>query len=139
MSKEMGPLSFGKKEEQIFLGREISQHRDYSEATANQIDAEVKKMIVEANDKVFSLLREDMPALKEMSELLLEKETITSEDLRVILDKHGIAVENPAPAPRGQKDTSAESSTVATPDVAGPDEADPLNAPAEEESVEGKE
>ncbi|MBW1792722.1 MAG: ATP-dependent zinc metalloprotease FtsH, partial [Deltaproteobacteria bacterium] len=56
MSEEMGPMTFGKKEEQIFLGREISQHRDYSEATAIKIDAAVGKMITDCNKKVFHLL-----------------------------------------------------------------------------------
>ncbi len=131
MSKEMGPLSFGKKEEQIFLGREISQHRDYSEATANQIDAEVKKMVVDANDKVFSLLKDHMPALKEMTELLLEQETINSEDLKIILEKYGIAVDNPAPPPRPKKAAPA-----ASPDTARPEETENGKAPAAEEPAE---
>jgi cell division protease FtsH len=130
MSKEMGPLSFGKKEEQIFLGREISQHRDYSEATAIQIDAEVKKMILDANDRVVALLKEHMPALKEMSELLLEKETITSEDLRVILEKHGIALDNPAPLPRVQKVKPAAEAAAPTADQ------DSVVPPAEEPEEE---
>lgn len=138
MSKGMGPLSFGKKEEQIFLGREISQHRDYSEATAIQIDAEVKKMILEANDKVFALLKDHMPALKEMADFLLEKETINSEDLRVILEKHGIALDNPAPLPRTQKASSAESSAAPS-ESAGQDKTDTTNAPSAEEPVEEKE
>jgi len=135
MSKELGPLSFGKKEEQIFLGREISQHRDYSEATAIQIDNEVKKMIVEANDKVKALLKEHLPALKEMSALLLERETITSSDIHTILEKHGIAVEIPpqpakatpkkaAEAPVAEAEESAETAAAdpdATGDHAAPD------------------
>ncbi len=137
MSKELGPLSFGKKEEQIFLGREISQHRDYSEATANQIDAEVKKMIVEANDKVFALLKEHMPALREMSELLLERETISSADIKIILDKHGIEVEEPpAPASAPKTDETTGSTTPAAP--AEP-EKEENSGPAEEEPAEGKE
>lgn len=138
MSKEMGPLSFGKKEEQIFLGREISQHRDYSEATAIAIDNEVKKMILEANDKVFSLLREHMPALKEMSELLLERETITSDDLRVILEKYGVALDNPAPETRAQKEPSSASS-ASTPAAAEAGEAAENTPPAAEEPAQGQE
>ncbi len=138
MSKEMGPLSFGKKEEQIFLGREISQHRDYSESTANQIDAEVKKMILEANDKVVSLLTEHMSALKEMAELLLEKETINAEDLRTILEKHDIALDNPAPAPQAPKETSAASAAV-TADTPEPQGVDNAEAPTAEEPAEAKE
>ncbi|MEN8258252.1 MAG: ATP-dependent zinc metalloprotease FtsH [Thermodesulfobacteriota bacterium] len=132
MSKEMGPLSFGKKEEQIFLGREISQHRDYSESTAIQIDTEVKNMILEANDKVFALLREHMSALKEMSELLLERETITSEDINVILEKHGIAFEKPAAA----KDEPKVSPSPEVAASAPQNETESASAPAEEEVAE---
>ena len=81
MSDELGPLAYGKKEEQIFLGREITQHRDYSEQTAQQIDAAVKKIIVEANDKVSLLLEENRDILKAIADDLLEKETITLEDM----------------------------------------------------------
>ena len=81
MSDELGPLAYGKKEEQIFLGREITQHRDYSEQTAQQIDAAVKKIIVEANDKVSRLLEENRDILKAIADDLLEKETITLEDM----------------------------------------------------------
>ncbi len=118
MSDELGPLSYGKKEEQIFLGREISQHKDYSEATAVLIDQAVKKMIVDANDQVISLLTEHAATLKEMALLLLEKETIDATDIRTILENNGITdhapkpevISNPAPvAPAAsQEEQSAE-------------------------------
>jgi len=85
MSDELGPMSYGKKEEQIFLGREIAQHRDYSEQTAQKIDAAVKKIIIEANDKVTSLLEENRDILKALADELLEKETITLEDMDRII------------------------------------------------------
>ena len=85
MSDELGPLAYGKKEEQIFLGREISQHRDYSEDTARKIDEEVKKIILDANDKVTHLLEENMDILKAISKELLERETITLEDMDRII------------------------------------------------------
>ena len=56
MSPVMGPLAFGKKEEQIFLGREISQHRDYSEDTAIQIDQEVKRIVHEGYTRAWDIL-----------------------------------------------------------------------------------
>jgi len=68
MSDELGPMSYGKKEEHIFLGREIAQHRDYSEQTAQKIDAAVKKIVVEANDKVTRLLQDNMDILKAIDE-----------------------------------------------------------------------
>jgi cell division protease FtsH len=87
MSDELGPLAYGKKEEHIFLGREIAQHRDYSEQTAQKIDAAVKQIIVEANDKVTRLLQDNMDILKAIADELLEKETIVLEDLdRIIAD-----------------------------------------------------
>ena len=85
MSDELGPLAYGKKEEHIFLGREIAQHRDYSEQTAQRIDAAVKQIIVEANDKVTRLLEENRDILTAMAAELLERETIVLEDIDRII------------------------------------------------------
>ena len=87
MSDELGPLAYGKKEEHVFLGREIGQHRDYSEQTAQHIDAAVKKIVVEANDKVTLLLEENLDLLKAIAAELLEKETIVLEDIDRIIDQ----------------------------------------------------
>ncbi|AGF76653.1 ATP-dependent metalloprotease FtsH [Desulfocapsa sulfexigens DSM 10523] len=87
MSEELGPLAYGKKEEQIFLGREISQHRDFSEDTARKIDFEVQQIIRAANEKVVALLTENMDILKRVAEELLEEETIMLEDIEDILDE----------------------------------------------------
>jgi len=85
MSDELGPLAYGKKEEHIFLGREIAQHRDYSEQTAQKIDAAVKKIVVEANDNVTRLLQDNMDILKALADELLERETIVLEDMDRII------------------------------------------------------
>ncbi len=85
MSDELGPLTYGKKEEQIFLGREIAKHRDFSEETARQIDMAVKEIILEASDKVTELLENHKDILKRMADELLEKETIVLEDIQRIL------------------------------------------------------
>ena len=85
MSDELGALTYGKKEEQIFLGREIAQHRDYSEQTAQRIDAAVKQIIVEANDKVTRLLEENRDILTAIAAELLERETIMLEDIDRII------------------------------------------------------
>jgi cell division protease FtsH len=85
MSDELGPLTYGKKEEQIFLGREIAQHRDYSEDTARRIDAAVKRIIDEATAETETLLTEYRDVLTRMAEELLEKETIVLEDIERIL------------------------------------------------------
>ena len=90
MSDELGPLAYGKKEEHIFLGREIAQHRDYSEQTAQKIDAAVKQIVVEANDKVTRLLQENMDILKAIADELLERETIVLDDMdRIIAELRG--------------------------------------------------
>ena len=87
MSETLGPLAYGKKEEQIFLGREISQHRDFSEETARKIDEEVFKLVNLANDKVTKMLTENLDVLKRVAEELLEKETIVLEDIEDILEE----------------------------------------------------
>ncbi len=108
MSEEMGPITFGKKEEQIFLGREISQHRDYSEATAIKIDEVVKKMIIKCHDEVTQKLSDNIDILKEMAELLLEKETITGADITTILANHGLEDMSPPPSGPVVKKTEAK-------------------------------
>ncbi len=76
MSEALGPLSFGKREEQIFLGREISNHQDYSEQTAQQIDSEVRRIVTEQYTRVRGILGESIDVLKRLAESLLEYETL---------------------------------------------------------------
>jgi cell division protease FtsH len=85
MSENLGPLTFGKKEEQIFLGREISQHRDYSESTAQKIDEEVRKIVTDAYGKTSRLISEHMEQLHALANALLEKETLDSKAIDAIL------------------------------------------------------
>jgi cell division protease FtsH len=85
MSPTMGPLSFGKKEEQIFLGREISQHRDYSEDTAIRIDQEVKRIVEEAYTRANKTLEENRESLVRLAEALLEYETLDGTDIEAII------------------------------------------------------
>jgi cell division protease FtsH len=89
MSDNLGPLTFGKKEEQIFLGREISQHRDYSEETAQRIDAEVKHIITSSYEKTCQLINENLDILHRMAKQLLEKETLNSKDIDKIMGGDG--------------------------------------------------
>lgn len=85
MSDELGPLVYGKKEEQIFLGREISQNRDFSEDTARQIDSAVRGIIDKASKHVTELLTEYRDILNKMTEMLLEKETIGLAEIEEII------------------------------------------------------
>ncbi|MBU4426668.1 MAG: ATP-dependent zinc metalloprotease FtsH [Proteobacteria bacterium] len=93
MNENLGPLAFGKGEEQIFLGREISQHRDYSELTAQKIDDEVRNIVNSAYDKASKLIKDNVDTLHTMAEALLDKETLDSKDIDKIM---GIK-EEPAP------------------------------------------
>jgi cell division protease FtsH len=81
----LGPLSFGKKDEQIFLGREIAQHRDYSEATAVQIDAEVRRIVEEAHNRAEAMINEHAGALEDIVKLLLDRESIDGEQVKAIV------------------------------------------------------
>ncbi|MBI5186870.1 MAG: ATP-dependent metallopeptidase FtsH/Yme1/Tma family protein [Nitrospinae bacterium] len=81
MSEAMGPLSYGKKEEQIFLGREIAQHKDYSESTAQQIDVEVKNLVMDSYEKTKAIVRDNLAALNRLTDALLDRETLDGEEV----------------------------------------------------------
>jgi cell division protease FtsH len=85
MSDKLGPLTFGKTEEQIFLGREISQHRDYSEETAQKIDEEVRNIVTNAYQKAHQLITDNLDILNDMAKALLEKETLDGDDIDAIM------------------------------------------------------
>jgi len=78
MSEELGPLAFGRREEHIFLGKEIIQARDYSEETARRIDEEVRRIVIKSYEEVKELLKKNMHLLHKIAQTLLEKETIDS-------------------------------------------------------------
>jgi len=82
----LGPLTFGKKEEQIFLGREIAQHRDFSEETARQIDLEVRRLIDEAYQSAHSIIESNQDAMHRIAAALLERETIDAEELKLLVE-----------------------------------------------------
>jgi cell division protease FtsH len=85
MSEKLGPVTFGKKEEEIFLGREIAQHRDFSEKTAQEIDAEVRQIITKAENRVRKLLSQNVDKLHQLAEALLEREILDGEQIDLIL------------------------------------------------------
>ena len=87
MSEKLGPLSFGKKEEEIFLGREISQHRDYSEETAQKIDQEVNNLIDVSYKKTHKLISNNLTTLNNLAKALLEKETLNGSEIDEIVGK----------------------------------------------------
>jgi cell division protease FtsH len=81
MSRNMGPLTFGKKEEQIFLGKDLAQHKDYSEATAVIIDTEVKRIVSESYERAKQIIMENREPLKRIAEALLEREVLEGEEV----------------------------------------------------------
>ncbi|WP_352432737.1 ATP-dependent zinc metalloprotease FtsH [Pyrinomonas sp.] len=82
---DLGPLTFGKREEQIFLGREIAQHRDFSEDTAIKIDQEVKRIITEQYERARRIITENREVMIRLSEALLERETLDAVQIRRIV------------------------------------------------------
>jgi cell division protease FtsH len=94
MSDAMGPLTFGKKEDQIFLGREIAKAQDYSEDTALRIDHEVKRFVMENYERARTVLTEQKPALLSIAEHLLAREVLDAEQVRRLAK--GLPLEDPA-------------------------------------------
>src|SRR5262249_14310457 len=99
MSDAMGPLTFGKKEEQIFLGREIAQHQDYSEDTAIRIDHELKRIVTANYDRSKALLQEHRVALDKMAEELLAREVLDADQVRKIIAGEPLEALKPPAAP----------------------------------------
>ena len=85
MSKELGPRTFGHREETVFLGREIAERRDYSEDTAKQIDAAVDTLIQQAYGEARRLIREQTAKIEVVAKVLIEKETIEREQFEALM------------------------------------------------------
>jgi cell division protease FtsH len=83
---ELGPITFGKKEEQIFLGREIAQHRDFSEATAIKIDQEVRRFVDQGYKAATDILAGHREILKRIAEALLEREVLDANEIKLLID-----------------------------------------------------
>jgi cell division protease FtsH len=86
MSKTLGPVAFGKKEESIFLGREITRSHSYSEKTAELIDSEVRRLVDESYKKARELLEMHRDQLESLAETLLKHETLDAEQIQAVLD-----------------------------------------------------
>jgi cell division protease FtsH len=100
---EMGPLTFGKKEEQIFLGREIAQHRDFSEDTAIKIDKQVKKIVTAQFERAKVIIEENRDTMVRLAECLLERESLDAVEIRRIVA--GLPLdENPPVSDSGSSD-----------------------------------
>jgi cell division protease FtsH len=95
---DLGPLTFGKKEEQIFLGREIAQHRDYSEATAIQIDEEVRKMVSAGYATAKGILSENRETLILIAKALIEREVLDASEIKLLVEGQSLPPIKPLPA-----------------------------------------
>ena len=109
MSDALGPLSYAKGEEQVFLGREIAQHRDYSEATAQKIDEEINKLIKDAYQCATNVLNENVDVLHKLADLLLEKETVLGKELDELIQSLRPGIELPS---KNLDDTEPESQSA---------------------------
>jgi len=96
MSDKMGPLTFGKREEHIFLGREIAQHKDYSEKTAIDIDNEIKRIVLENYSRAKDIITQHLERLHHLASALLEKEVLAGEEIDLVLGLKPSLPEGPA-------------------------------------------
>jgi cell division protease FtsH len=129
MSDQMGPLTFGKKEEQIFLGREIAQHQDYSEDTAIHIDQEIKRVVITNYDRARKLLEERRPALDRIADELLTREVLDADQVRKIVNGEPLEEHRPAvavPAAEDGRRAAKERPSIVSP-------IPPLNKPVTQE------
>jgi cell division protease FtsH len=94
---ELGPLSYGKKEEQIFLGREIAQHRDYSEDTAIKIDVEVRGIVNMGYSRARQILETNSDALERVARALLDREVLDAIELKLLMDGKTLPDKIPPP------------------------------------------
>jgi cell division protease FtsH len=127
MSETLGPLTYGKKEEAIFLGKEFNRHQDYSEATALKIDAEIKRIVTEQYDRATRILTEKRRALVQVSEALLEHEVLDAQQISQILAGEPMTIKIPPPRPtapipprEGKVDEGERSPGILPPPMAAP-------------------
>jgi cell division protease FtsH len=113
---ELGPLSFGKKDEQIFLGREINQHRDYSEETAIKIDQQVRKLVEDGYDRAKRIISDRSDAVVRIAEALLDREVLDGAEVLALIDGKTL----PKLAPTNQKPSSPDGGMIAPTPISNP-------------------
>jgi len=132
MSDAMGPLTFGKKEEQIFLGREIAQHQDYSEDTAIRIDHELKRIVTTNYERSKVLLEQHRAALDKIAEELLAREVLDADQVRRIVAGEALEpMKTPNAASAAAGDEAARKMTKDRPSIVPG--IPPLNKPLTQE------
>ena len=122
MSDKLGPLSFGDNQEQVFLGKELIHNKDYGEETAKLIDAEVRRFVEDAYERATELLKENLDALEAIAQALLDRETITGDDIDLLME--------------GKELPPMESGTSGTPSSGDPASGTPTGYTAEGKPAE---
>jgi cell division protease FtsH len=97
MSTKLGPLSFGAREGEVFLGRDLYSRPDYSEETARQIDLEVREIVISCYDRAKKVLQENFDTLNRIANALIEYETLEADDVEVLVKGGTITRERPKP------------------------------------------
>ena len=118
MSEKLGPLTFGRREEHVFLGRELAQSQNYSEETAQIIDSEVKRIVLHQYGQARTLLETHLDQLKGLAEALLTNETLSGDDIDVVI-KGGTLPLRPARPLSNRTDSNSDSASV-SPGLLGP-------------------
>ena len=95
---DLGPMTFGKKEEQIFLGREIAQHRDYSEDTAIKIDQEVRKLVNAGYTSAKQVISDNRDTLEKIARALIEREVLDANEIKLLVDGRNLPPVQPPPS-----------------------------------------
>ncbi len=108
MSETLGPLTYGRKEEAIFLGKEFNRHQDYSEAIALQIDAEVKRIVSEQHERAKQVIIEKREILVRIAEALLEHEVLDAPQLTLLIEGRPLPAPKPPEAPAPQPASARE-------------------------------
>jgi len=116
MSDKLGPMAFGKKEELVFLGREIGEQRDFSEAVAEEIDSEVRVLVNDAHKRAGKLLKKHRDKLDEVANYLLEHETLELEQFEALWNGDPIPPPLPPPAAPPTPDIKADTGEDLTDD-----------------------
>jgi len=128
MSKKLGPLTFGDKEELIFLGRQLSEQRNYSEEVAEEIDFEVRRLVDEAHVKAHKVLTENIDKLKLIANRLIEEETLNAKEFAALFDGSDEQTSSKGTTSRGEKSQESSSESEDSPPNIVPPSTAPLPA-----------
>lgn len=111
MSQKMGPLAFGKKEGEVFLGRDFAQAKDFSEETARDIDGEVRRIVTEQYQRAETIIKDNLDTLHRMAKLLLEYETLDTQDIQMIMRGEELTRDKPTTRIRTREQIEEERQT----------------------------